>query len=511
MAKKKTTEDDAPKKGRKGKTFASGTFQREDANPIKEYSLDGFSEEHYGRYGRDVLEDRAIPDFRDGMSPVNRRILWSAYDLGMNSRSKFHKAARIVGDVLGRFHPHGDSAAYKALVGMTNVGNCINNINVGLVEGSGNWGSMTSPTAAAMRYTEARLSRFTDTVIFDKFYMPVMNTVPNFDSSFREPLVLPTLLPILLLNGRFGIAPGATTSIPSFEPLSVIKVLEAAYSGKELDSKFLSKTLTAVTTFGGEEVDKKSEGRKALFTTHKGSVEMKSHYVWDAKKRTMTYTRFTCNEFEKAIIKISSFEGVASVQDMSAPADKYGTLVITLRKQADHRLPKLIKRIEDFMTSRQSYVLNFTQRRKDATGQSEARMIPMTLPKMLTAWVKWRTGLEKRACRYWINEDEKELRRLALLLQAVDMIDLIVKLLKDKKLKSNDDVYQAYAKKAKITVEEAKYVMGRPIISLRNLSKKALNEDVAKVKANKKSLEKREAKPHAFMLTQLETFKALFK
>ena len=181
---------------------------------IGEIDLLDFAREHYSRYGRSVLEDRAFPDFRDGMNPVNRRTLWSAYSLGIRSNSKFVKSARIVGDVLGRYHPHSDQAAYGAMVKMTNVNGVVSNIPIGLFEGEGNWGSLSNSAAAAMRYTEARLSKFSDEVLFNKFYMPVVRMIPNFDSSTVEPLILPALLPLVLLNGRSGIAPVATTNIP---------------------------------------------------------------------------------------------------------------------------------------------------------------------------------------------------------------------------------------------------------------------------------------------------------
>lgn len=515
MARKKNTDADPSKKTKRGRgkkeVDGAGQFSRSDANKVIAIPLDKFSMDNYGRYGRSVLEDRAIPDFRDGMNPVNRRVLWSAHTLGINSKSKFVKAARIVGDVLGRYHPHGDSAAYGAMVGMTNVGRTVNNVRVGLIEGEGNWGSLSGLTAAAMRYTEARLSKFSDEVLFNKFYLPAMQRVPNFDSSTVEPLVLPALLPVLFLNGRFGIAPGATTSIPSFEGNSVLALLKLAYEGEELTPKLLSKTLTAVTTYGGTEITKKEEGRTALFSGKKGSVTMQSYHEYDERKRTITFTKFANYKFEKIIEKVMAFEGVQSVQDMSTPKDKYGKLVVTLKRQGDHRTPKLVKRVVEHMQTKESYVLNFTRRSKDDLGQSEASMIAMPLVKAFSRWVKWRISLEQKACGYWIREDEKEIRRIDLLMQAVDLIDFIVKLLKDKKLKSNDEVYKAYAAKAKVEFEEAKYVLGRPIISLRNMSKADLLAQRKQVEKNKAKLEKRKKKPLPHMIAQLEDFRPYFK
>lgn len=471
-------------------------------------SLDEFSIDNYTRYGRSVLEDRAIPDFRDGLTPVNRRVLWSAYTLGIRSNSKFVKSARIIGDVLGRYHPHGDSSAYGAMVGMTNVGKVINNIIFGLIDGEGNWGNLSERSPAAMRYTEARLSKFSDAVLFDKFYAPVIDTAPNYDNSTVEPLVLPALLPILFLNGKFGIAPGATANIPSFDPKTLLSVLHDVYNGEEITSKFLSKKLRLVSKFGGVEHFKKGdEKREALFTGTRGAVVLHSDAEYDDKKRTITVTRFANSDVEKIILKVSAYDGVQSVQDLSDTVDTYGRVVIQLRRLPDDRCEKLVEKIKQFLTLSENYVLNFTRRYKDETGQAQAKMKAMNLVTALTNWVSWRTKLEQRACAYWIEEDVKEIRRLELLIQAVDLIDFIVKLLKDKRL-DTDQFYAAYMKKAKVKLEEAKYVLSRPIISLRNLEQRELAAKVKETQIHQKGLEKRRDTPKPHMAEQLKSFKA---
>jgi DNA gyrase/topoisomerase IV subunit A len=506
-------------KGTRKRSSKAGesTMVRKDANKMIEVSMHKFAEENYARYGRAVLENRAIPDYRDGLNPVNRRVLWAAHSLGFDNKSKLSKSARIVGDVIGRYHPHGDAAAYEAMVKMTNLPNRVNNIRVGLIEGGGNWGSLSGQTAAAARYTEARLSRFSDVVLFNKFYTPVMQKVPNFDSTTVEPLVLPSLLPLLFLNGRFGIAPGATTNIPAFEGKSIISLLSKAYAGEEITPKILASTLRVVTVYGGIEdsAGRKSEGRKALFKTKRGKIHLLSSYEYDEKKRTMTFDKFAVADFEKSMEKGLGLEGVQSVYDLSKAdkknPDRYGRLVFTLKKQIDNKHKKTVAAIINLMSANENYVLNFTRRYKDELGQAAATMRSMTLVQAFTSWIKWRTNLEKKACSYWIKQDEKEIHRLGLLMQAVDLIDFIVSLLKDKKLKSNDEVYAAYAKKAKVELEDAKYVMGRPIISLRNLEKAKLQEQQDAVKANKAKLEKRKAKPLPHMLKQLEEFAPFFK
>lgn len=486
---------------------------RKDANPILEVDMNEFAKDQYSRYGRFTLESRAIPDFRDGFKPSSRRILWSAHTLGFNHKSKLSKSARIVGDVIGRYHPHGDASAYSSMVSLTNVGVKVNNIRHGLITGGGNWGSLSDPRPAAARYTEARLSKFSDEVLFNKFYLPAMKKVHNFDNTTQEPLVIPALLPQLFLNGDFGIAAGASARSPCFEADSLIDLLELAYKGEELTPKLLAKTLRVTNTYGGVEskAAAKSEGRKDLFSKKKGSIELESVYTYDEKKRTFTFTGFAYTDFEKILTKVPDISGVHDVYDDSKPHDKFGKIVVVLKKQADNRHKRTKEAVLKFMRAKINYQLNFTRRFIDADGQASAKMKAMTLPEVFTAWVKWRIGLEKSACSYWIKEDEKEIRRLNLLMQACDLIDFIMALLKDKKLKSNNDVYSAYAKKAKIELEEAEYVMKRPIISLRSLSKAELLEDRKKVEANKAKLQLRHDKPRKHMVKQLSELRALVK
>ena len=476
---------------------------------IKEVPLLKFARKNYYEYGISVLEDRAFPDFRDGMNPVNRRLLWASFEMGIRSNAKFVKSARIVGSTLGLYHPHGDSSVYGALVKMTNT-----NTAVPLFQGEGNWGSLSDKSFAAMRYTEARLSKFADEVLFNKFYTPVIDFVPNYDGSSKEPLLLPALLPIALINGRFGIAPGAQTNIPICEYKSILRALYEIYQGQEITPEYLYKTLKFRSTYGGveEAVEDKEDKdlRESVFTSPEGKVTLYSELSYDEKNHTVTVSKFARDsDMEKLIVSLSDVEGIASVQDASSTKDYYGKLVIQFKKGLKDKQYDLLKKyVKKELSSRESYVLNFTERYVDQTGQSAAKVVPMSLTETLTRWIEWRTALERKACQYWINEDAKEIRRLELLLQAVDLIDFILSLLKNEKLDTHQ-VYETYSKKAKCTVDEAKYVFSRPIISLRKLEKSDLLDQKKKVEANKAKLEKRYKNPKPFMAEQLKEWASL--
>ena len=170
-------------------------------------------------YAMSVIVARALPDVRDGLKPVHRRILWGAYEGGYVAGKPYRKSARIVGDVMGKYHPHGDSSIYEALVRMAQDWS----LRLPLVDGQGNFGSMDPDAAAAMRYTEARLAKVADQLL-DDIDKDTVDFVPNYDGQEREPSVLPARFPNLLVNGAGGIAVGMATNIP---PHNLGEVIDA--------------------------------------------------------------------------------------------------------------------------------------------------------------------------------------------------------------------------------------------------------------------------------------------
>jgi len=181
------------------------TFEGVERQPIET-----FTEKAYLDYSMYVIMDRALPHIADGLKPVQRRIIYAMSELGLNALAKYKKSARTIGDVLGKFHPHGDSACYEAMVLLAQPFS----YRYPLIDGQGNWGSPDDPKSfAAMRYTEARLSRFAD-LFLGELEQGTVAWGPNFDGTLEEPKVLPARLPTLLLNGTTGIAVGMATDIP---------------------------------------------------------------------------------------------------------------------------------------------------------------------------------------------------------------------------------------------------------------------------------------------------------
>ena len=194
----------------------------------------------YIDYSMSVIVARAIPDVRDGLKPVHRRVLYGMHELGLQSNRPYKKSARIVGEVLGKYHPHGDTSVYDAMVRMAQLWS----LRYPLVDGQGNFGSVDGDAAAAMRYTEARLRSITQEALAD-IAKETVDFQPNFDDSLQEPSVLPARFPNLLLNGSSGIAVGMATNMPPHNLREIAAAITAYIENKEVDVEELMKYVKA--------------------------------------------------------------------------------------------------------------------------------------------------------------------------------------------------------------------------------------------------------------------------
>jgi DNA gyrase subunit A len=226
-------------------------------------------EESYLSYAMSVIVARALPDARDGMKPVHRRILYGMNELGLRSGAKFRKSALIVGDVMGKYHPHGDSAIYESLVRMAQDFS----LRYPLVHGQGNFGSIDGDGAAAMRYTESKMARITDEMLQD-IDKDTVEFAPNYDASRKEPSVLPSKIPNLLLNGTVGIAVGMATNIPPHNLNELLNATEHLLDNPEATVEDLLKFVQGPDFPTGGIVYDKDVIRQA-YLTGRGSVMMR--------------------------------------------------------------------------------------------------------------------------------------------------------------------------------------------------------------------------------------------
>lgn len=249
--------------------------QNNDRDATEQASLRQYAEKAYLDYSMYVILDRALPHVGDGLKPVQRRIVYAMSELGLKASAKFKKSARTVGDVIGKFHPHGDSAAYEAMVLMAQDFS----YRYPLVEGQGNWGSPDDPKSfAAMRYTESRLTRYAD-VLLGELAQGTVDWVPNFDGTLREPAILPAQVPNVLLNGTTGIAVGMATDIP---PHNLREIVDAAVHLLEHPRAAVSELCAYVKgpDFPTDaEIITPAEDLRAIYASGRGSLRMRA--VWE--------------------------------------------------------------------------------------------------------------------------------------------------------------------------------------------------------------------------------------
>ena len=396
------------------------------SNTIQTDTLLEITKRNLKAYGQEVVEQRAVPDYRDGLKPVHRFILWSCYNLGLKYGTPFKKAARTVGDVIGKYSPHGDQATYQAMVGLTGVKSddgkewVARNSCVPLVEGYGNWGDNLSG-AAAMRYTEARLSEFSSTMLLDPIYLAVSDYVPNFSGDDRVPLVLPAKLPVLLLNGSVSIAFGVSAECPSFEPKGIVELVKRQLSGEEITAKLCTQYLEFAPVFGGQCISDK----KAIYAFHKhgaGTLQFSPLIRYDEKKRTVTLVS-SCpglssrTSWDTLAEKLSQTKEVKYVSDSS---DRHGfKFEIVAERGVD--FAEFSRIIEDAVVRKYSYSIGVTKREKN-----EVTFERTTTMKIVKDWCAWRVALEVKVIKHLITLEEAKLKRLQLMLLAVDNLKIIM-------------------------------------------------------------------------------------
>lgn len=308
-------------------------------------------EKSYIDYAMSVIIARALPDVRDGLKPVQRRTLYDMHELGIRYDKPFRKSARIVGDTMGKYHPHGDSSIYEALVVMEQ------DFKKGmpLVDGHGNFGSIEGDGAAAMRYTEAKLQKFTQEVYLADMDKNVVDFQSNFDETEKEPVVLPVRIPNLLINGAEGIAVGMTTSIPPHNLSEVVDGVKAYMDNPDITTEELMEYVKGPDfPTGGIVVNQKE--LKNIYETGSGKMKLRGKVHFEkAKKRSerdklviteIPYTMIGANisKFIADVVGLIENKTTSDIVDVSNESSKEGIrIVLELRRNADvERLENLL-------------------------------------------------------------------------------------------------------------------------------------------------------------------------
>ncbi len=381
-------------------------------------------------YAMSVIISRAIPDVRDGLKPVQRRTLYDMHELGIKYDKPYRKSARIVGDTMGKYHPHGDSSIYEALVVMTQEFKK----GLPLVDGHGNFGNIEGDGAAAMRYTEARLQKITQEAYLADLDKDVVDFGPNFDETEKEPLVLPVKIPNILINGSEGIAVGMTTSIPPHNLAEVIDATKAYMQDENISTRELMRYIKG-PDFPTGGIVTNMDDLLEIYETGTGKIKIRGKVEVEKAKGGKTnlviteipYTMIGANiaKFLSDVAALSETKKTQDIVDISNQSSKEGIrIVIELRKDAD---------VENFTN-----LLYKKTRLEDTFGVnmlaiSDGRPEVMGLKSILKACVDFQYQV---ATRKYTNLLARELERKEVqegLIKACNVIDLIIEILRGSK------------------------------------------------------------------------------
>ncbi|MHB8779972.1 MAG: DNA gyrase subunit A [Candidatus Geothermincolia bacterium] len=373
----------------------------------------------YLEYAMSVIVGRALPDARDGLKPVHRRILYGMFEQGLQPNRPHRKSARVVGDVMGKYHPHGDSAIYDAMVRMAQDFS----IRYELVDGHGNFGSVDGDSPAAMRYTEARLSAIALELLRD-IDKETVDFIPNYDESMQEPAVLPARFPNLLVNGSSGIAVGMATNIPPHNLREVISAASALIDDPEVSIEELMGHVKGPDFPTGGMI-MGMDGIREAYTTGRGIVKMRGRAVVEEMKTgrnriVVTELPYQVNKARLAerIAELVREKKITDISDLRDESDRSGMrLVLELKRDA---VPKIvINQLYKYTQLQESFGIIFL---------ALAKGVPrtLTLKEMLQEYVGHQVDVVERRTRFDLDRAEKRAHILEGLLIALDNLDAVI-------------------------------------------------------------------------------------
>ena len=428
--------------------------------------------ESYLNYAMSVIVSRALPDVRDGLKPVHRRILYAMQEMGLRHDRPFKKCGRIVGDVLGKYHPHGDAAIYETLVRLAQDFS----LRYPVINGQGNFGSIDGDPPAAVRYTEARLSRIAEPVLRD-IDKETVDFGPNYDDSLQEPLVLPSALPFLLVNGSSGIAVGMATNMPPHNLTEIAGAIVAVIDNPKLSFEELLEIVkgpdfpTAGIIFG-------TQGIVEAFRTGRGKILVRARISLETSKSgkdqiIVTELPYQVNKANLIVriadlVKEHKIDGISDLRDES---DRQGMrIVIELRKGV---IPKVILNQLFAHTSLQA---NFGVINLALVG---GRPKELSLREMIDLFIRHRKEVITRRSRYELRKAEERAHILEGLKIALDNIDEVIALIK--KSQNVDTARSGLMRRFKLSEIQAQAILDMRLQKLTSLETKKILEELREV------------------------------
>lgn len=467
---KNSSENSAPEEASlesapSGNTRRQTVYGIVEAQPISEEM-----KKSYLDYAMSVIVSRALPDVRDGLKPVHRRILYAMWDIGLRANAKFRKSATVVGEVLGKYHPHGDTAVYDSLVRLAQDFA----MRYPLVRGQGNFGSVDGDSAAAMRYTEAKLSSISEEMLFD-IEKETVEFAPNYDGSHQEPRVLPAKLPNLLLNGTMGIAVGMATSIPPHNLGELIDAINHLIDNPEATIEDLAKFVKGPDfPTGGIIYDQKdiltayATGKGGIVMRGRAEIKENKHNDFQIIISELPYQVNKASLVEKIaeLVKDKKIDGIKNLRDES---DRDGIRVV-LDLKKDSYPKKILNSLYKHTALQSTFHVNML-----ALVDSIQPKI-LTLKMILEEYIKHREEVIKRRTQFELTKAKDRAHILEGLMIALKNIDEVIKTIKASKDK---EVAKAnLIKKFKLSDRQATAILEMRLQNLANLEQLRVEEEL---------------------------------
>lgn len=440
---------------------------------VENRTVESVMEDSFLRYSMSVIIDRALPDVRDGLKPVHRRILYSMNQNGNRSSAKFVKSARIVGDVMGKYHPHGDSAIYDSMVRLAQDWS----MRYMLVQGQGNFGSMDGDPAAAMRYTEARMSKASDELLVD-IDKETIDFRDNFDGSEKEPVVLPAKLPNLLLNGQIGIAVGMATNIPPHNLNELVDATVELIDNPEATTDDLLKHIkgpdfpTGATVYGGAPM-------KQAYQTGRGSVMIRA--VADIEETKKGRHQIVVSEVPYAVNKATLIERIAdlvkekkltTISDIRDETAR-GKVRVVIELKKDAYPKKVLNQLYKLTALQTSYHFNMLA----LIDGIQPRVLGLV--EILSEYVKHRQQVVRRRTEYELRKAKERAHILEGYKIALDHIDEVIATIRASKTREEAEVN--LIKKFKLSEIQAKAILEMQLRRLTGLERQAIEDELTEL------------------------------
>lgn len=439
---------------------------------IEEYSLEEIMGERFGRYAKTIILDRALPDVRDGLKPVQRRILYAMYKSGNTYDKKYRKSAKAVGEIMGNYHPHGDSSIYDALVRMSQDWKMM----TPYIDMHGNNGSMDGDGAAAMRYTEARLAKISN-VLLNDINKDTVEMAPNYDDTLMEPVVLPAGFPNLLVNGSTGISAGYATNIPTHNLGEVIDATIKRIDSPNCRLDSIMEVMPGPDFPTGGVIEGSKEIKNA-YETGKGKIIVKSKYevVKEKSKQMIVITEIPYEVNKAALVKKMNdiridkkIEGIAEVRDETSRGEL--RIVIELKKDANVELiTNYLLKNTDMQVSYSFNMIAIVNRRPRQVG----------VLGILDAFINHKKEVVTRRTKFDLAHAKDRLHILEGLLKAIGILDEVIKVIRASKNKA--DAIANLIKEFSFTERQATAIV---MLQLYRLT----NTDITDVENEMKALE----------------------